>query len=266
MTSSSRPNNNWQLLTSAIRIYISKASTYRANFQLMLLLFPLQLSLSLGLWWAVTQGQTVADLSWREAIAYFTIMATLTRLFPFGQLTQHLSTSIYKGDLTVQLSRPLPVWLLPLAEMLANAIITLMTATPLLIIATIISGQTSIHSPLFIPLLLAGFIIQFWLYYMIGLTAFWIEKVSGVLFSTNLTVAFLSGSQLPLSIFPHHLEQIIWWTPFPYLYYLPTQVLLGKQTLTATQLALSVFYPILFSALGLLMTRRGLKQFTGHGT
>lgn len=46
-----------------------------------------------------------------------------------------------------------------------------------------------------------------------------------ILYSALVTL--MSGSVIPLNLFPDFLVKIISWSPFPYLYYYPTTVLIG---------------------------------------
>ena len=46
-----------------------------------------------------------------------------------------------------------------------------------------------------------------------------------ILYSALVTL--LSGSVIPVNLFPDYLIKIISWSPFPYLYYYPTTVLIG---------------------------------------
>lgn len=254
------------LLASAVRIHLHKAAAYRADFFVSLLLYPLQVLLSLGLWRAISKGQQLNGMNWQEAVAYFITIIALARFLPFGHLATQVSEAIYKGDLVVSLSRPVPMWLLPLADLLAQCAVTLFTALPLLLTAVAIGGHWMLQQPAFLPLFLAGLLMQFWIYYFVGLLAFWFEQIHGILFGLNLVVGVLSGAQLPLFLFPQWFQQVVWWTPFPYLFYLPTQMLLGKiHFLSWIQLLNIIAWPVLLWITCQITTTRGLKRFTGHG-
>jgi ABC-2 type transport system permease protein len=80
---------------------------------------------------------------------------------------------------------------------------------------------------------------------------------------TNL----LGGKLLPLSVFPKWLNDIIEWTPFPYMVSFPTRLFLNE--LTAQQiysgLFMTVFWCFIFTLLAKLLWKSGSYNYSGTG-
>ena len=63
--------------------------------------------------------------------------------------------------------------------------------------------------------------------FMISSLAFFFTEVFSFMILYSALVTLLSGSVIPVNLFPDYLIKIISWSPFPYLYYYPTTVLIG---------------------------------------
>jgi ABC-2 type transport system permease protein len=82
-------------------------------------------------------------------------------------------------------------------------------------------------------------------------------------FVTNL----LGGKLLPLSVFPQWLQDVLAWTPFPYMVSFPTKVMLNQVLLPDLMMSFAatlVWCFILHSAARLLWWR-GSYNYSGTG-
>ena len=60
------------------------------------------------------------------------------------------------------------------------------------------------------------------------LVAFWADNVWSLNVMLRFTSELLGGMMLPLSLFPQWAQDVLVWTPFPYLFYVPVMTLLGR--------------------------------------
>jgi ABC-2 type transport system permease protein len=113
--------------------------------------------------------------------------------------------------------------------------------------------------------LLVGF-LWFQISFLIGLAAFWLEEtwVLRVLFTT--IAQFFSGAIIPLELYPDWVRDLLNWTPFPYLTFVPVKQFTGQY---AGNFWLAVGTIGLWLAISLvivnLVWRRGLKLYTAAG-
>lgn len=66
--------------------------------------------------------------------------------------------------------------------------------------------------------------------FIIGTLSFWLTEIWGISAIKNLVIAAFSGTIFPLYILPEHVQSIIYKTPFPYISYVPTSILMGEHT------------------------------------
>lgn len=109
-------------------------------------------------------------------------------------------------------------------------------------------------------------ILWFQVSFAIGLGAFWLEEtwVLRVMFTT--IAGFFSGSVIPLELYPKALVDILYWSPFPYMTFVPAKLFMGslESSLATTILAL-MFWILATGALLAYIWRRGIRLYTASG-
>jgi len=113
--------------------------------------------------------------------------------------------------------------------------------------------------------LLAAFLLRFIMQYAFAMIAFWSERASAIEDLWFFMYLFLSGYLAPLTLFPESVRRVAEWTPFPYLIYMPAQLLMGQPTPVARGLAVSAIWAVLFYAIYRVLWRAGLKRYSGMG-
>jgi ABC-type uncharacterized transport system permease subunit len=80
-------------------------------------------------------------------------------------------------------------------------------------------------------------------------------------------ITLTSGAIIPLDFFPPALSEALLYSPFPYLYYFPTMVLMGRETLLAYPeiLLRSALILSVTGGFGLLFYNLGLRKLTIAG-
>lgn len=74
-------------------------------------------------------------------------------------------------------------------------------------------------------------ILNFLIYYLISLAAFWFLEISSFFSALTLIISLLSGEIIPIDVMPDVVEKVLNVLPFSYSVYFPVQVLLGRQAL-----------------------------------
>ena len=110
--------------------------------------------------------------------------------------------------------------------------------------------------------------LQFLLRTALSFIAFWTMDVWAPRFLFEMVFGFAAGYYFPLDVLPNWLQTFLYATPFPYLLYFPTNMLLGKGS--QQQLVTGIGIMALWTFLALLLTRflwlKGLKVYEGGGT
>jgi ABC-2 type transport system permease protein len=124
----------------------------------------------------------------------------------------------------------------------------------------------------FIVSISLSFIMVFFVNYCIGLSAFWFMRAEGVRRMFLLLKDVSAGVFIPLSFFPDILQKVLFFLPFQFITYVPTQVYLGSYQLAGYKLSIPGILSIqaiavlLMWGLSEIIWRFAIKRFTGVGT
>jgi ABC-2 type transport system permease protein len=116
-----------------------------------------------------------------------------------------------------------------------------------------------------------AFLINFYINYCIGMTAFWLVQSSGIRQVFQALSSVFSGAIIPLVFFPEFLQKLLFFLPFQYVTYVPAMVFSGSYTLAGISMSIPMIVMIqgiavlviaLFSE---LLYRKSLHRFTAAG-
>lgn len=119
---------------------------------------------------------------------------------------------------------------------------------------------------LFIPALVLTYALRFLIQYTFAMLCFWLERASAIETLWFMPYMFLSGMAVPLSLFPETVRTVVMWTPFPYMVYVPVQMLLNPgQVNVPLSFAVMGLWIVGFWLLNRWLWRLGLRQYSGMG-
>ncbi len=78
-----------------------------------------------------------------------------------------------------------------------------------------------------------AFLMNFYVNYCLGMTAFFFVKASGIRVVYQLFGQIFSGALIPLNFFPEIMQQVMVFLPFPYTNYIPAMVWTGAESIGA---------------------------------
>ena len=168
-----------------------------------------------------------------DQMMQYQIWTLLVALLAQSHHSRNLSEDIRLGRISSYLVYPFKFWEFHTASFLATQFVQIMIfiVSFLIFIALGILDFQNLESFLFgfgYTLVVAFF--WFSVMYGLGLLSFWLEEtwIMRVMFSIIAT--FLSGSFIPLELFPTWLTELIQFSPFPYLTHFPIKVFMGQAT------------------------------------
>lgn len=140
--------------------------------------------------------------------------------------------SVYSGDVSSDLLKPMNYFTFWLAQDLGRAIIELfLRGLPIILVYVIIFGITVPGSTLqWIALpaaIFLGCLVSFAWRFLLNLSAFWTPNAIGVARFGFVLSWFLSGLLMPLRFFPDWFVQICYLTPFPHTVNTVVEIYLG---------------------------------------
>lgn len=109
--------------------------------------------------------------------------------------------------------------------------------------------------------------LYFCMAYPLQLVAFWADNVWSLLVLLRFSTALLGGALLPLALFPDTYRAWIDYTPFPALFAVPIETLLGRVSLQEwlVQLGVAGLWSIIILGATRSIWARGRRQYTGIG-
>lgn len=110
-----------------------------------------------------------------------------------------------------------------------------------------------------------AFVLRFVIQYTFGLLAFWTERATSIEQLWFLIYIFLSGMVGPLDEYHPTARLIAHFTPFPYLVYYPTQVLLGREVDLVFCFGMLSAWIAGFLVINRLLWRVAIKRYSAMG-
>ena len=110
-----------------------------------------------------------------------------------------------------------------------------------------------------------AFCLRFLMQYTYAMVAFWVERATAIEQFSFLLYTFFSGMVAPLTLFPDMIRSVVFWTPFPYLIYVPASLIVGLPIDIEKSMAITIVWCFIFWSLNRFLWQQGLKRYSGMG-
>ena len=248
-----------------------RALAYRVEYYTGLLNAFLYIFIFTSVWRAlIPEGTEANGLTQADMVAY-AVLSTLIKV-SFGRNDSLLSSRIRSGEIAVDLMKPfnLPLYLfcdtlgLSLFQLLARTFPTLLLCIFLFDITLPIDLNLLAH---FLPVYAMSFVLFFSLSFFISTLSFYFVDVFPFWICYFALVTLTSGAIIPLDFFPPYLAKALLYTPFPYLFYFPTMIILQKSVPFAYNVLLLNYLALITITLGMAVSsyRLGLRKLSIAG-
>ena len=256
----------------SLKISISKNLNYKINFLLMMVIPVLVFfAIKYNLWssiYATNSAENIKGYTLSQMIEYqFWIL--IFELFVRSHFfSRNISEDIRLGRISVFLLYPFGFINYQLSLFLSDKLIQFFIGIFSLSVAVFFGW---VQIPSIYILFKAGIFIfmvsTFWFFtqLLIGFFAFWLEETWSINISVRFISAFLSGSIIPLDLYPEIMSKILLWTPFPYLIYIPARMLMGEPVDVVFSLFILFIWILILLFLAQLVWKKGLRLYTGAG-
>ena len=256
----------------SLKISLSKNLHYKVNFLLMMCLPVLVFFvIKYNLWSSIYEGnnyKTIKGYSLSEMINYqfwILILEFFVRSYFFSQ---NISVEIRHGKISCFLLYPFSYIKYQLSVFLSDKVLQVFVGLFTLLLVLFFSWVKTPSALIFLKAGLFIFMINiFWFFVQlfIGFLAFWLEETWGLNISMRFIAAFLSGSVLPLDLYPEWFAEILHWTPFPYLLYVPVKILMGEELDIGFSLSILFAWNVILFFCVWGIWRKGLRLYSGSG-
>jgi ABC-2 type transport system permease protein len=250
-------------------VFYANMLQYRAEMYLWVLsgIMPFFM---MGLWMKVSAGSgysiTPVDFA-RYYLAVF-IVRQVTLVWVVWEFEFH----VVQGRLSPYLLQPMnPAWrfvLSHIGERFARfPFLVAMVIIFFLIYPTAVWVPRWYDAVLAVMAMIVAFAVRFIMQYTFAMIAFWAERANRIEDLWFLSYLFLSGFMAPLDVFPPLVRTIALWTPFPYLVYMPAQLLTGRcdPGMIVYGFPVMIAWGSFFLGIWWIAWKRGLRHYSAMG-
>lgn len=263
-----------EIMKAVALVTYKEWSAYRTHSMVSIFVGPVYFIVQYFIWTAAYGGKSVIngmDLS--EMIIYFgasTLIGYLTMDFADWNLQMLIRT----GKFLTFAMRPIHHRFFAFSQKVGHRILGLLFEfVPCYLIFTLLFRINMIPKNIGWTLLSIAFafLMNFYVHYIMGMTAFWFVQSSGIRRVFDLLSGVFSGVFIPLVFFPEAIQKILFFLPFPYMTYVPAMVFTGNFHLAGIEMGIPEIVTIqgiavvLMIALSELIYKVSMRHFNGVG-
>ncbi|MDE7029655.1 MAG: ABC-2 family transporter protein [Lachnospiraceae bacterium] len=250
---------------------IEKSLEYRVNFLLTMTssIFPVIIQ---TIMWTYFYGKTDAAASTGytySQIMIYTLLATLVSQLVSTGFAWQMNDDIKRGGLNKYLVRPVHYGGYQLSSFLGEKIpqllMLLVVSVAVISFSAAVFGLTlsATRILLFIISLLFALALNFFLFYTVALTSFWLTDVDQFFGTISIVLVVISGGVLPLDIFGEKTVLITKILPFGYTTQFPVNIINGRYDMQAVGVGFlcQLFWVAFFGILGEVLWKKGLQRY-----
>ena len=258
----------WLVFATTIKEYF----TYRVNFIIWRLRVFLGFLITFFLWFSVFENRSEFGSYTKTSLISYIFFANIIANFVLGTRTIDIASDIINGTIMNYILKPISFFKYYLARDLADKLLNL-----IFVIAEVTIIFILFKPPLYLPLtpnsyllttifLAIATLISFCISLCLSFIGFWSNEIWAPRFLFLTSVFFLSGLYFPLDLLPSTLYRLFLLTPFPYLFYLPTQLFLGKLYLINPLVVVSsLLWLVFFGFLAHFLWLKGNRSYNFFG-
>jgi len=249
------------------------ALAYRFEFFITLITAPVSLIVFYFLWksiFAYSGEEIIRGFTFNAMVSYY-LLNLIVAFFTWSRIERYMEHDIRHGHMIMDLLRPLEyLYSIMIFEFGLTSLAIFMQAVPFFIIGILFFDLVMaswINIIFFAISLVLAHVLYFLISYLIGLTAFWFQRIEGLSRAKKPVIHFLSGGLIPLTFLPLALQNISYYLPFQYIRFVPITLYLGSYELAEMfkLLGIQIAWVVILLAIAKLTWMRAFKKFAGAG-
>lgn len=231
----------------------------------------LKIILSYVLWSAIFSTKSVIDgYTLNMMVSYFIFCNFISSLERAGSVSEEMVEEIRLGGFTKYILKPIHN-LMYFASMSFSRTLYVVginiaaTLLWLVVFANYIVITNNIFNILLAMIMvILGLICLMLFNYLITMFTFWFLDISSLFVLKGMIIEFLTGTLIPLNMFPAIVTNIFKLTPFYYTVYYPSALLLDKNDGNSfLGIMVLLIWIIIFFFLDLRLYKKGIKKYEG---
>ncbi|TAK95854.1 hypothetical protein EPO05_03080 [Patescibacteria group bacterium] len=234
----------------------------------------LEIVVQIIVWTVIFQKvDVVQGYARNEMISYVVfgwLFVFLTENYGLENIVEH---NIFEGKVSEFLVKPISYLKYIFSFSLGRMSVALVSSIGMMLLVILffrdqlIFNLDPVRALLLLGMVGAGLVLKIYFAVMIGMIAFWTQRIVGIDYSLGVFIKFFSGVYFPLVFLPPLALAICKALPFMYVFYVPTQLYLGKLSVGqgAWALVFELAWIVVMYFLTKLMWTRGLRKYEGVG-
>ena len=266
--------------SSILRASVITALEYKANSMVGLFAILSGLLVEYLIWSMVysseNTGQTIQGIttqwSFNRLIAYIFLSMIIGQLKSSWVTSHEMIMQIRQGFMNQYIVKPLSFFSYHLMNFIGTNILYYIPYSLLIFFAPFIFNDiifiNSIQIPFFLLALIMSIYLSYSIYFFMVCFAFWFGEVRALLAAYNISMFVLAGQIIPLDFFPEVYNQIINYTPIPYLIKFPVDIAMATQINLFHWLYLlfiGLFWCVVMRFLSSLLYNFGIRRYEAYG-
>ena len=266
--------------SSILRASVITALEYKANSMVGLFAILSGLLVEYLIWSMVysseNTGQTIQGIttqwSFNRLIAYIFLSMIIGQLKSSWVTSHEMIMQIRQGFMNQYIVKPLSFFSYHLMNFIGTNILYYVPYSLLIFFSPFIFNDiifiNSIQIPFFLLALIMSIYLSYSIYFFMVCFAFWFGEVRALLAAYNISMFVLAGQIIPLDFFPEVYNQIINYTPIPYLIKFPVDIAMATQINLFHWLYLlliGLFWCVVMRFLSSLLYNFGIRRYEAYG-
>lgn len=259
----------------AFSMGILSSMEYRFDFFIGFIGMIYPIIIQVFLWLAVYGGTGDAEMygySFSQMIAYVVVASLVGRVVNTG-VENAINDDIHSGGLAKYLVKPIayiPFRMMNTlgAKLFSLGILFVFAAVTITVLQLVIGFPLSIQNLLlFAPALLLGLTLNFFVFFLVSMLAFWLTEVGAFFMTIQVIILVVSGGVFPITVMGEGFVEVMNWLPFIYTTYFPINVLTGEEALGSilTGFGIQIVWIALLAVLSVCVWRRGIRRYVAVG-
>jgi len=175
---------------------------------------------------------TIRGFTFWQMVTYVAV-GWCSRSFYFNNVDREIAEQVQNGTIGVALARPVSYQGTVVAGALGEAFFRLLFLNvPISAVIFLLFPVSAPASPLdaaaFALSLVLALLVLVHLNFLVGMCAFPLKNIDGVMRAKHYMLELLSGLVIPVSMFPGWLQTVSQWLPFQAIAFIPNSIWLGK--------------------------------------
>ncbi len=253
---------------------VEQTLEYRVSFFLSMLSAIFPIIIQTTMWnYLYRHSDAAAVFGYQQGeILLYTLLATIVSQLVGTGVEGEMNNDIKMGGLNKYLIRPVEYKWYQFFRFLGQKVPRVMVVAPVMAVIIILAFWQGLPISVgrvtaFLVSLSLALILNFSIFYCIGLLGFWLTDVDKLFGTISIVLTVVSGGVFPLDIFGGLVEKLVNLLPFGYTTQFPVNIINGRfdWDRMGVGFAFQIGWILVFAFLGEVMWRHGVKRYAAVG-